>query len=223
MTQARQEIAVASTKSFTAQLATLYLLAYRIAITKKLLPYDAIETAYNDVKLAAEILENSLEEYKYKIITELAPRYAHYKHFIFIGRHISYAFAVEAALKLKEISYIFVDCYPSGELKHGALALVDETVPVVVFSSLDISIYHKIIANAQEVKARNGHIIVFAFEGQDELIALADTAFIFPRVNPLLAPLAWCGVMQFFVYQIAKCLNRPIDKPRNLAKSVTVE
>ncbi|MFA6065841.1 MAG: glutamine--fructose-6-phosphate transaminase (isomerizing) [Candidatus Babeliaceae bacterium] len=223
LTQAQQEISVASTKAFSAQIGLLYLLAHRIAVTKGILPLDAMNTAFNDVMLAAEILEGSIEKYASKIVRELAPKYAHYKQFIFIGRHSSYSFALEAALKLKELSYIFVDCYPAGELKHGALALVDETIPVVVFSSLDVPVYRKLIANAQEVKARSGHLVVFAFEGQQELIDLADTVFIFPHVHPLLASLAYCGVMQFFVYHIAKCLNRPIDKPRNLAKSVTVE
>ena len=140
-----------------------------------------------------------------------------------MGRHISYPFALEAALKLKEISYIFSQCYPAGELKHGPIALIDEQTPVVLFSSLDDEIYKKTISNAQEVKARRGHLLIFAFEGQDELIKLANNVFVIPRVKPLLAPLAMTGLMQFLTYQITNVLNRPIDKPRNLAKSVTVE
>ncbi len=130
---------------------------------------------------------------------------------------------MEATLKLKEISYIFAQCYPAGELKHGPLALVDAQTPVFIFSHQDQLIYQKLLSNAQEVKARNGHLVVFAFEGQHELIWLADQAFILPHVKPLLVPLAMTGLMQFFVYQIARELDRPIDKPRNLAKSVTVE
>jgi glucosamine--fructose-6-phosphate aminotransferase (isomerizing) len=173
--------------------------------------------------IAAEVLENTLENYKRDIITTLAPRYAQYKNFIFLGRQISYPFALEAALKLKEIAYLFVDSYPAGELKHGPLALMDATVPTFLFSVLDSLVYKKLLSNAQEVKARSGHLVVVAFEGQDDLIKLADYAFVLPKVNPLLAPLAMTGLMHYFAYQVACTLGRPIDKPRNLAKSVTVE
>ena len=130
---------------------------------------------------------------------------------------------MEASLKLKEISYMFTASYPAGELKHGALALVDEHMPVFIFSVLDPVLYQKLVANAHEVKARKGRIVAFAFEGQKELIELADTSFTIAEVNPLLGPLAMTGLMQFFVYSIAKELGRSIDKPRNLAKAVTVE
>ncbi len=223
LTQAGQEIAVASTKAFTAQVAALYLLTHWFAHVKGLITSQAIARAEEELFVAGEILENSIERYKYDITTRLAPYYATYKNFIFLGRHISFPFALEAALKLKEIAYIFVDCYPAGELKHGPLALIDASVPVVLFSCLDETIYKKLYGNAQEVKARSGHLIVFAFEHQKDLIALADVAFIFPKVNPLLAPLVMTGLVQFFVYQIALLLDRPIDRPRNLAKSVTVE
>lgn len=223
LTQARQEVAVASTKSFTAQLAALYWFAHRVALHKELITQQQLELAEKDLLVVAEVLENSIENYKFDIMTKHAPRYAQHTKFVFIGRHITYPFALEAALKLKEIAYIFVDCYAAGELKHGALALIDTETPVVVFSVTDPLVYQKLLANAQEVKARSGHLIVFAFEGQTELINLADTVFVFPRVNPLLAPLAMVGLMQFFAYKIAQELDRPIDKPRNLAKSVTVE
>src|SRR5438128_9878871 len=109
---------------------------------------------------------------------------------------------MEAALKLKEISYIFAQCYPAGELKHGPIALIDEKTPVILFSVLDQEVYSKLVSNAQEVKARRGHLVVFAFEGQNELIALADRSFVVPRVAPLLGPLAMTGLMQFLSYQI---------------------
>lgn len=221
--QAGPEIAVASTKAFSTQLATLYWLAHRIAVEKGVIDWHAMHAAEENLLIAAEILESSIETYKLVITQELAPRYAKFDRFIFLGRHLSYPFAMEAALKLKEISYIFSQCYPAGELKHGPIALIDEKTPVVLFSVLDEEIYQKILSNAQEVKARNGHLLVFAFEGQKSLIELADYAFIIPKVNPLLAPLAMTGLMQFLVYQITHELNRPIDKPRNLAKSVTVE
>jgi glutamine---fructose-6-phosphate transaminase (isomerizing) len=182
-----------------------------------------MKQAETDLFVTAEILESTIETYKWDIIQSLGRMYASYDRFIFLGRHITYPFALEAALKLKEVSYIFAQCYPAGELKHGPIALVDEKTPVVIFSSLDPVIYQKLIVNAQEVKARKGHLVVFAFEGQDELLSLAHCAFRIPKVAPLLAPLAMSGLMQFFVYQISKELGCPIDRPRNLAKSVTVE
>ncbi|MEX0940503.1 MAG: glutamine--fructose-6-phosphate transaminase (isomerizing) [Candidatus Babeliales bacterium] len=223
LTKAGQEIAVASTKAFSTQLVVLYWLAHYIALEKNLITSDQVNKAYDDLLITAEILESTIEKYKYIIENKLAPYYAQFKRFIFLGRHISYPFAMEAALKLKEISYIFSQCYPAGELKHGPIALLDKETPVVLFSNLEDHIYQKVLSNAQEVKARDAHIIAFVFEGQEELQNLADFSFVIPRVNPLLAPLAMTGLMQFWVYQIAKELGCPIDKPRNLAKSVTVE
>jgi glucosamine--fructose-6-phosphate aminotransferase (isomerizing) len=223
ITRAGYEFAVASTKAFATQITALFWLSHLIAHEKQLISTEQFNAAISDILLVAEILQTMIERYKKNIETTLAPFYSNFKRYIFLGRHISYPFAMEAALKLKEVSYIFAQCYPAGELKHGPIALIDSETPLILFSTLDDIIYQKLVSNAQEIKARNGHLIIFAFEGQDELMQLADTVFIFPRVNPLLAPLAMTGLMQFFVYSIAKCLGRPIDKPRHLAKSVTVE
>jgi glucosamine--fructose-6-phosphate aminotransferase (isomerizing) len=221
--QAGPEISVASTKAFSTQVATMYWLANRLALERGLINAAQMRKAEEDLLIAAEVLETAIETYKLIISTKLAAQYAKFDRFIFLGRHISYPFAMEAALKLKEISYIFAQCYPAGELKHGPIALVDEKTPVILFSCLDDIIYSKMISNAQEVKARKGHLISFVFEHQTELIELSDFAFVIPNVKPLLAPLAMTGLMQFFVYQITRELGNPIDKPRNLAKSVTVE
>ena len=223
LTQAGPEVAVASTKAFSTQLAALFWLANRLALEKGIITRDQMKLQQEDLLVAAEVLENSIENYKFDIVKHLAPQYAKYRKCIFLGRHISYPFAQEAALKLKEISYIFSQAYPAGELKHGPLALVDKETPVFVFSHQNPLIYKKILSNTVEAKSRNGHIVVFAFEGQDELLKLADTAFIFSKVNSFLGPLAMTGLMQFLAYRIAKELKCPIDKPRNLAKSVTVE
>lgn len=223
LTHAGREVAVASTKAFSTQLTVLYWLAHVLATHKGLLNNAQVEAAEEELRICAEILENSVENYKFDIIKRIAPQYASYTKAIFLGRHIGYPFAMEAALKLKEIAYIFSQCYPAGEIKHGPLALVDRDTPVFVFSHQDKTIYQKIISNVQEVKSRDGIIVVFAFEGQQELCALADTAFVVPRTKPLLGQLAMTGLMQFFVYAIANTLGRPIDTPRNLAKSVTVE
>lgn len=223
LTHAGQEIAVASTKAFTTQVTVLFWLAHTIAYKKKLISAQQLEHANEELLVATNILENGIENYRIDIEKKHAPYYAKFKRFIFLGRDITYPLALEAALKLKEISYIFAQAYPAGELKHGPIALIDSETPVVIFSHLDPLLYQKLVSNAQEVKARKGHVIAFAFEGQHELIALADLVFTFPRVHPLLGPLAMTGLMQFFAYQIAKELGCPIDKPRNLAKSVTVE
>lgn len=223
LTQAGPEVAVASTKAFSTQLTVLYWLSHRIALQKGIITQQRMEQAEHDLLVCAEILENTIENYRRDIVATIAPMYAHYTQAIFLGRHISYPFAMEAALKLKEIAYIFSQCYPAGEIKHGPLALVDEKTPVFIFSHQDPVIYKKLLSNAQEVKARNGKIIAFAFEGQDELRVLADTSFVVPPTRSLLGQLAMTGLMQFLVYSIARQLNRPIDKPRNLAKSVTVE
>jgi len=223
LTQAGPEVAVASTKAFSTQLTALFWLANRIALQKGIISQDTMKLQQEDLLVAAEVLENSIENYKFDIVKNLAPKYSQYRKCIFLGRHISYPFALEAALKLKEISYIFSQAYPAGELKHGPLALVDKDTPVFVFSHQNPLIYKKIVSNAIEAKSRNGHIVAFAFDGQDELIKLADTSFVLSRVNPLLGPLAMTGLMQFLAYRIAKELKCSIDKPRNLAKSVTVE
>ena len=223
LTQAGREVAVASTKAFSTQVAALYWLAHRIAVEKKIISLQEMDRAEQDLLVAAEMLENNIENYKMDIVRTHARTYKDFKQMIFLGRHASYPFAMEASLKLKEIAYIFTAAYPAGELKHGPLALIDAKTPVFVFSHQDPIIYQKLLSNIQEVKARGGHLVAFAFEGQEQLIALADLCFIIPRVKPLLGPLAMTGLMQFFFYAIAKELNCPIDQPRNLAKSVTVE
>lgn len=223
LTKAGPEIAVASTKAFTTQQTVLYWLAYRLAFEKGIVTIDALQQAADDLKHAAEVLDDALMQYQNDIVQTYAKKYCIAERFMFLGRHVGYPFAMEAALKLKEISYIFAQGYPAGELKHGSIALVDIKTPVVLFSHLDPIIYQKLLSNAQEVKARKGHLIAFVFEGQDELIALADQVFVIKRVAPLLEPLAMSALMQFFAYQIAKELGCDIDQPRNLAKAVTVE
>ncbi len=223
LTQAGPEVAVASTKAFSTQVVALYWLSHRMAYENGNITQKAFEQAQDDLLIAAESLENALENVKHTIVETLAPEYAPYEKFIFLGRHISLPFAQEAALKLKEIAYVFTQAYPSGELKHGPLALIDDQTPVCLFSHPDPIIYQKMLASAQEVKARKGKIIAFLFEGQDELTALVDHAITFPLVAGNLSILPMTGVMQVLMYYIARIRGCEIDKPRNLAKSVTVE
>jgi glucosamine--fructose-6-phosphate aminotransferase (isomerizing) len=223
-TQAGPEVAVASTKAFSTQLAALYWLAHRIAVEKQLIDNAALVQAEEDIICAAELMEKNLEHYRHAIDTVHAPIYASYDKAMFLGRHVSYPLAMESALKIKECAYVFAASYPAGELKHGSLALVDETVPVYVFSHPDPMVYQKFVSNVHEVKARGGHIIAFAYDGQHELCELAETAFVIAGTfPPLLGTIVTLGVMQYFVYAVARERKCPIDKPRNLAKSVTVE
>ena len=224
LTYAGPEIAVASTKAFSTQLAALYWLAHFIALEKKLIVEKDMLQAENDLFVVAHTLEHAIEQHKNGIDQGEAVRYAHYDKALFLGRHISYPLAMEAALKLKEIAYVFAESYAAGELKHGPLALVDTDMPVYIFAHRDPLIYQKLLSNAHEVKARGGRLIAFTYEDQHELCALAETAFTITNDIPaLLGPLAMIGLVQYFVYAVAKKRGCPIDKPRNLAKSVTVE
>lgn len=223
LTHAGPEMAVASTKAFATQVAALYWLAQRVAFEQGTITQEQYEYGCSELLVAGELLENCLDLYKQRIFEKIAPVYAKFEAFIFLGRHITYPFALEAALKLKEIAYIFSQAYPAGELKHGPLALIDEKTPVCIFSHPDPVMYQKILSSAQEIKARNGHILAFAFEGQTELAALSEHTFVFPETSAHLAVITMTGVMQLLMYAIAKERGCDIDRPRNLAKSVTVE
>lgn len=221
--KAGYEIAVVSTKAFTAQVVALYWLAHRLALEKGIINPQQMKSACDDLLVTSQILEDCIERYKREIIRTLAPKYAEHKNFIFLGRYDSYPFAMEAALKLKETAYLYAISYSAGELKHGPLALIEKDTPVFVFSTQDPIVYQKLLGNVQEVKARGARVTAFAFQDQKELQNLADYVFVIPKVALLLGSVAMTGLMQFLVYYIAKELGREIDKPRNLAKSVTVE
>ena len=231
LTHAGVEVSVASTKAFSTQLTVLYWLACRIAaevhgsVRRSFSEGGCgMQQAEEDLLFAAKLLGSTLDRYRYAIELSIAPRYAMDEKAIFLGKHISYPFAMESALKLKEIGYVFANCYSSGELKHGPLALIDHNIPVYIFSHNDSLIYQKLLSNAHAVHSRGGRIIAFAYEGQGELCSLAETYFIISAdIPPLLGPLAMTGLMQYLMYSIAKFRGCPIDKPRNLAKSVTVE
>lgn len=223
LTHAGPEMAVASTKAFTTQLAALYWLAAAIAYEKGLITDQVFEQKQDDILVAAHLLETGLDRYEPAIIDTYAPLYAEYNNAIFLGRAIAYPFAQEAALKLKEIAYVFCQAYPAGELKHGALALIDAKTPVIVFSHPDPLLYQKTLSNVQEVKARGAKVLAFVFSGQTELKQLADDMFEFLPCGNHLSFLAMTGVMQLFMYHCARLRGCSIDRPRNLAKSVTVE
>ncbi len=221
--QAGPEIAGSSTKAFSTQIATLYWLANRIALERGNITLEQMNESEEYLFVASEILEAAIDIHKFAIIKDLAPFYAKFDRFIFMGRHMMYPFAKEAALKLKEIAHLFAHGIAAGEVKHGPAEIINDAVPVVVFSSLDDLIYQKLLINAKEVKAHKGLVLAIAFEGQHELAKIADHSLFLPHVTPLLAPLAMTGLMQFFIYQISRQLGQPIDKPRHHSKSMALE
>ncbi len=207
-TRAGPEIGVASTKAFTSQLILLYKIAYQLAGKKM------------ESRKLSTLIERTLKLDKQ--IQEIAQRYFHYQHFLYIGRNRNFPLALEGALKLKEISYIHAEAYPAGELKHGPIALVSEEVPTVAICPKD-EIYDKTFSNIQEIKARKGKVIVIATEGDQKIDLVSDDVIYLPRSDPLLTPILAAIPLQLLAYHIARIKECDIDKPRNLAKSVTVE
>jgi len=155
-------------------------------------------------------------------VRELATRYADTRNALYLGRGVNFPVALEGALKLKEISYIHAEGYPAAEMKHGPIALIDESMPVVFLAPKD-PVYPKTISNMQEVKARGGHIIAIATEGNGDLRRLADHELRVPACPPLLSPVLTVIPLQLLAYHIAVLRGCDVDRPRNLAKSVTVE
>jgi glucosamine--fructose-6-phosphate aminotransferase (isomerizing) len=155
-------------------------------------------------------------------IAQLAHRFHGYQHFLFLGRGIQYPIAMEGALKLKEVSYIHAEGYPAGEMKHGPIALIDETMPTIAIAVRD-GLREKMLSNIEQVKARDGTVIALVNEGDAELAAKVDHAIEVPATSALLLPLLTVLPMQLLAYHIALSRGCDVDQPRNLAKTVTVE
>jgi glucosamine--fructose-6-phosphate aminotransferase (isomerizing) len=219
-THAGPEIGVASTKCFTTQLAALMLLALYLGRRRGVVqPADARQAL--DILLSApsavrRVLERSDEVY------EVARRWQHAQHMLFLGRGFGYPIALEGALKLKEISYAHAEGYAAGEMKHGPIALIDEQMPVVVVLPRDRH-YDKTLANVQEVRARDGRVIAVASDGDDVIGSLAEQVLRIPDVPELIQPLLTVVPLQLLAYYIADLQGTDVDQPRNLAKVVTVE
>ncbi|HNP73988.1 MAG TPA: glutamine--fructose-6-phosphate transaminase (isomerizing) [Kouleothrix sp.] len=214
------EIGVASTKAFTSMLVVEYLLALRLAQARGALRPDAIRTHVQALVELPGKVARVLEQQA--IYHELAERYHRAGDALFLGRQVSYPIALEGALKLKEISYIHAEGYPAGEMKHGPIALIDEDMPVVCVAVRD-AIYEKMLSNIEQVKARGGHVIAIASEGDAQIRAKADYVIEVPETLPLLTPVLTSIPMQLIAYQFALRRGADVDQPRNLAKSVTVE
>ena len=219
-THAGPEIGVASSKTFTATLAACYLLALWLGRRRGALVAEDGRKHIQGLLELPRLMERALE--KEPEIAELAKEVAAYQHFLFLGRGIHYPIALEGALKLKELSYIHAEGYPAGEMKHGPIALIDDTMPVVALTPRDSS-YDRMMGTVEEVRARDGRIIALAYEGDREIGARASRVLTVPAAAELLSPILMAIPLQLLAYHVAVRLGRDVDQPRNLAKSVTVE
>ncbi|MCP4138357.1 MAG: glutamine--fructose-6-phosphate transaminase (isomerizing) [bacterium] len=217
-THAGPEVGVASTKAFTSQITVLILLTILLARHKDMTAEEGAVILEDLVKIP-EYLQQILDN---KEIEKIAKKYKDNRNFLYLGRGLHFPVALEGALKLKEISYIHAEGYPAAEMKHGPIALIDEEMPVV-FIALKDEIYKKVISSMEEVRARQGRIIVIASEGDEDIKNYADHVIYVPRVNKLLSALLTVIPLQLLSYYIAVQRGCDVDQPRNLAKSVTVE
>jgi glucosamine--fructose-6-phosphate aminotransferase (isomerizing) len=219
-THAGPEIGVASTKAFTTQLTALYLLALQLAQTRGTLAKHEIELHVRRLRDLPDQINKILDESAG--IAALAGKFWRYRNVLYLGRGIHHPIAMEGALKLKEISYIHAEGYAAGEMKHGPIALIDGEMPVVVLAPQD-AVYRKTMGNIEEVKVRDGIVIAVATEGDHEIAGKADYTIYIPDAGALVNPILSTIPLQLFAYHVALLLGCDVDKPRNLAKSVTVE
>jgi glucosamine--fructose-6-phosphate aminotransferase (isomerizing) len=219
-THAGPEIGVASTKAFTAQLAVLTMIALKLAKEKGTIDekrYHHLMTELHDIPEKVQVILEQTDTIK-----KIAEKYADAKDFLYLGRGYNFPVALEGALKLKEISYIHAEGYPAAEMKHGPIALVDHTLPVVFVATRDA--YHeKIISNMQEIKARKGIVLAVISEGDETIPKMADDVMVVPACDEIVAPMLNVIPLQLLAYYIGVHKGLNVDKPRNLAKSVTVE
>ena len=213
------EIGVASTKAFTSQLVALVLFGLYLGRMRGL-PRDEGRRLAEQLAALPELVERTLG--LEAAVRSLAQRYTHADHALYLGRGVNFPVALEGALKLKEISYIHAEGYPAAEMKHGPIALIDENMPVVFVAPRD-QVYPKVVSNMQEVKARGGRIVAITSEGNGDLSHLADHELRVPACSPLLSPVLTVIPLQLLAYHLAVLRGCDVDRPRNLAKSVTVE
>jgi glucosamine--fructose-6-phosphate aminotransferase (isomerizing) len=219
-THAGPEIGVASTKAFTGQLAVIMMMALKIAKEKGTIT----DERYNQLLLELDAVPEKVDALlkSAELVKAIAEKYKGAGDALFLGRGYNFPIALEGALKLKEISYIHAEGYPAAEMKHGPIALVDEHLPVIFVATKD-SYHEKIVSNMQEIKARKGKVIAVITEGDDVIPALADDVFYVPPADEIIAPLLSTIPLQLLSYYMGIAKGVDVDKPRNLAKSVTVE
>ncbi len=223
-THAGPEIGVASTKAFTSQLVALHMLSIYIGQARGVLTVDEVRPHLEALTQLPRLIEQTLQCEPQ--IDELAKRFYQRSDFLYLGRGIHYPIALEGALKLKEISYIHAEGYPAGEMKHGPIALIDESMPVVALAPQD-HVFEKMLGNVQEAKARGGSVIAISTDGDTRLRSMLDPTRDFeltvPASHPFVSPVVMTVPLQLLAYHIAVRRGCDVDQPRNLAKSVTVE
>jgi glucosamine--fructose-6-phosphate aminotransferase (isomerizing) len=218
------EVGVAASKTFTAQVALLSLIALKLAQLRKTLPTDEVEFILDRLYELPEKIDEFLRDVdagRHRI-NEIAQRFYDKPFFLYLGRHIGLPVALEGALKLKEISYIPTEAYSAGEMKHGPIALLEEGTPVVVVAT-NIHVYDKIVSNIQETRARGAHVIAIATDGNEDIQHHADDVIYVPRTPNFLQAVLAAIPLQLLAYRIARLRGLNVDQPRNLAKTVTVE
>jgi glucosamine--fructose-6-phosphate aminotransferase (isomerizing) len=213
------EIGVASTKAFTSQVSVLTMLALYLGRTRHLSSIQG-QRIIDDLHALPDLVRKTLAGHDR--VKEVAAKYADAKNVLYLGRQYLYPVALEGALKLKEISYIHAEGYPAAEMKHGPIALVDENTPSVFLVPRG-NVFDKVMSNMQEIKARGGPVIAIASEGDAEVAAVADDVIPVPDVPEYLQPIVTAIPLQLLAYEVALLCGCDVDKPRNLAKSVTVE
>jgi glucosamine--fructose-6-phosphate aminotransferase (isomerizing) len=219
-THAGPEIGVASTKAFTTQITLLTLIALRLARAKGTMTSSDFRHHLVELEMIPDKVEQAIQSNEY--VKTIAEIYKNSKNFLYLGRGYNFPVALEGALKLKEISYIHAEGYPAAEMKHGPIALIDENMPIVVIAT-NKGHYEKIVSNIEEIKARKGKIIGIVTKGDTSVRKLADHVIEVPETIESLTPLLTTIPLQLLSYHIAVLLNKNVDQPRNLAKSVTVE
>jgi glutamine---fructose-6-phosphate transaminase (isomerizing) len=232
-TRAGLEVGVAATKTFVCQVAVVYLLALRLAELRGTLPPERIARLVGEIKRLPHCISQITGPADGSgsppstpsvgpLVREIAARHSQQEFFLYIGRHAGLPVALEGALKLKEISYIATDAYAAGEMKHGPIALLDESTPVVCVAT-DSPVLEKMVSNIQEVRARGAHVIALTTAGDDEIVKHVDDAIPVPALDWMLQPILAVIPLQLLAYEIARRRGLNIDQPRNLAKTVTVE
>ena len=214
------EIGVASTKAFTGQVTVLSMLALCLAKERQTIPDELYQQMVKELTLIPEKMEQALKSNEQ--IERLAPIFTYAKNCLYLGRGYNFPLALEGALKLKEISYIHAEGYPAAEMKHGPIALIDSEMPVFVIATRD-HLYEKVISNIQEVRARGGRVTALVTEGDTQIQKFADHVITLPDTLECFQPLIASIPLQPLAYHIAVCKGKDVDRPRNLAKSVTVE
>ena len=220
-TRAGLEISVCATKTFTAQLSLLLLVALKLAQVRETLPPDELEFIVNAVYQLPGQMKQFLDGNP--PIEDIARRFYDRPFFLYLGRNIGLPVALEGALKLKEISYIPTEAYSAGEMKHGPIALLDESTPVVVVATRMERVYEKLVSNIQEVRARGAHVIAIASDDNEDIQHHADDVIYVPKAPAFLSAVLAVVPLQLLAYRIARLRGLPVDQPRNLAKTVTVE